>query len=203
MGGGRALGFWQVSRAGAAFFWPGVEPSVMKRARDCAPSPCSSFMEGAFLRKTLGQLSPANTDDAFWSIGDTIQSCDKGMLDFVRLSQPKGNEQALSLLQTLPQPPLERLFGPAGKHRPSSESWFREHSFQELRVKDGTSGRGCVQPAKKLRLAAAQISADKGRGGRPLGIGREIGPRGIGCAAAQHHLDQRLFGGPELGHSCS
>jgi hypothetical protein len=105
----------ELSRAGAAFFWPGVEPAVMKRARDCAPSPCSSFMEGAFLRKTLGQLSPANTDDAFWSIGESIQSCDKGLLDLVRLSQPKSNEQALSLLQTLPQPPLERLFGPAGE----------------------------------------------------------------------------------------
>lgn len=70
--------------------------------------------EGAFLRKTLGQLSPANTDDAFWSIEDGMQSCDKGMLDLVRASPPMGNEQALTLLQTLPQPPLERLFGSPG-----------------------------------------------------------------------------------------
>jgi hypothetical protein len=97
-----------LSRAGAAFFWPGVDPAVMKRAQECAPSACAAFVEGAFLRKTLGQLSPADTDDAFWQLGD--KSCDGPMLELVKSSKPFSNGQALQLLRTLPKPPLERLF---------------------------------------------------------------------------------------------
>jgi hypothetical protein len=99
-----------LSRAGAAFFWPGVDPAVMKRAQECAPSPCAAFVEGAFMRKSLGQLSPENSDDGFWPLGANLQSCDSAMLDLVKRSPPKSNEQALRLLQTLPKPPLERVF---------------------------------------------------------------------------------------------
>jgi hypothetical protein len=108
----------ELSRAGAAFFWPGVDAAVMKRALACAPSPCSAFLTGASLRKMMGELSPVDDDDAFWSLGAGMQSCDAALLERLRSSQPIGEERALTLLRSMPRLPLERFF--PDEHPPQS-----------------------------------------------------------------------------------
>jgi hypothetical protein len=102
--------FRDLRRAGESYFWPGVPEAVMKRASSCAPSPCAALLEGAYMRNSVGQFSPEQTDEDLWAISET-SNCDEAMMQVVRRAPSKNNFQALAMFRPGAPLPLERLFG--------------------------------------------------------------------------------------------
>jgi len=102
--------FRDLSRASESYFWPGVPADVMKRALSCAPSPCAALLEGAYMRNSVGQLSPEQTDADLWAIYES-SNCDEAMMQVIKRAPPKNNFQALAMLRPGAPLPLERLFG--------------------------------------------------------------------------------------------
>jgi hypothetical protein len=98
----------KLTRYSGSFFYPGVDPAVLKKALDCAPSPCPLLFEGSWLDAHVGELAGENTGlDIIEVYG--AAGCDTSLLGHLP-RQPASIEAARTLLDGPPE--LENLYPP-------------------------------------------------------------------------------------------
>jgi hypothetical protein len=102
--------FHDLMLAGIAFTMPGVDDTVLKRAMECVPEPCSAINDAVAQRREMERLSEQEDDGFFWSIAESL-TCDSALLNLLKGS-PSSNLDALAGYLSGEPLPLEKLFGP-------------------------------------------------------------------------------------------
>jgi hypothetical protein len=101
-----------VERYSFSFFWPGVDPKVMKKALSCTPTPCAALAEGTWSHALIGDLSPDDTRGSFQKLADSA-NCDQGLLQSIRESPSLSVEKAREGFAG--PSPLLQMFPPTAK----------------------------------------------------------------------------------------
>jgi hypothetical protein len=94
-------------RRADGFFYPGVDPEVMKKAAACAVNACSAMHEGAWVDAAVGEFAAENTSQVLDRL-ITERGCDSALMAQVRIA-PFSPEDAKDAM--VGRPSLEQYFG--------------------------------------------------------------------------------------------